>query len=36
MDYVVLLKIIGIYFIILIIMKFMEKEIGQLSLFDLQ
>lgn len=35
MDYVVLLKIIGIYFIILIIMKFMGKrEIGQLSLFD--
>lgn len=35
MDYIVILKIIAIYFIILIIMKFMGKrEIGQLSLFD--
>lgn len=35
MDYLVLLKIIAIYFIILLIMKFMGKrEIGQLSLFD--
>lgn len=35
MDYIVILKIIAIYFIILFIMKFMGKrEIGQLSLFD--
>lgn len=35
MDYMVLLKIVAIYFLILFIMKFMGKrEIGQLSLFD--
>lgn len=35
MDYMVLVKIVAIYFIILLIMKFMGKrEIGQLSLFD--
>lgn len=35
MNYMIIVKIIAIYFIILLIMKFMGKrEIGQLSLFD--
>lgn len=35
MDYLILVRIVAIYFIILFIMKFMGKrEIGQLSLFD--
>ena len=35
MEYLVIIKIVAIYFIILLVMKFMGKrEIGQLSLFD--
>jgi len=34
-EYLVIIKIVAIYFIILLVMKFMGKrEIGQLSLFD--